>query len=803
MAGDSERYSEELVGQEMKFRYGENDFGFVYVQGEQTPISDINIALKEAGGKPKLCELDDMTKGGNGSAEPEFIITLKKDLNTILVVECKKDVKKHASVMPDKTTRYNKPYDYACDGALFYAKYLKKYFNVIAIGISGTNKNNFKANAFYWEKGKSTFSEIPKTDNIILEPINYLGRVRGEKIKKAYSLEDIKETAAQMHDSLRINKMTEKLKPLFVAGILIALQDEDFCNDYEEMTSFRNLLSSCESAIGDVLNDGDIPASKITEIKNKFAEVKTVLKLAKTPLSDDHSLRWYIKQLEQRVKPMMDYVGSTIDALGVFYHEFISYSSGDGNSLGIVLTPQHLTEFMAELININKESKVIDICCGSGAFLVTAMGIMFKEAKTDADIERIRKYNLYGIEQDADIHTLALANMIIRKDGKSHIIHGDCFDTKAIAQLKSMKDENGIPISFNKCLLNPPYSQKDHCELEFAEQALSLLAPGGQLAIVCPVSCANGTKFKEVRERLMEKHTLEAVFSMPDDIFYGNNASTNVCVMVWKAHSKHKSHVSTFLGRYKNDGFAKRKKIGRTDINKQWETIKSEWLSLYEEKECKDGMTLKQCLAHDASWMYEAYAEADYSTLTEKDFQKQVNDYAAYLLRTGKEPTLTYKPSCAPALDIYKWQKFKISDLFRYDRGKEKAPKQNPDGETPLISETRDNNGFNRCVVATQIFKGNALTISINCGNIVFYQPEEFCASVNIALITNDVLNVYNGLFIATLLRKEYEKFNYGVKNSKEAINNTIVKLPTKDDGTPDWKFMENYIKSLPYGDNL
>lgn len=73
---------------------------------------------------------------------------------------------------------------------------------------------------------------------------------------------------------------------------------------------------------------------------------------------------------------MMDYVGNTVDALSVFYHEFMNYSSGDGNSLGIVLTPQHLTEFMAEFIDIDKNSKVIDICCGGGSFLVTAMGMI-------------------------------------------------------------------------------------------------------------------------------------------------------------------------------------------------------------------------------------------------------------------------------------------------------------------------------------------------------------------------------------------------------------------------------------------
>lgn len=122
--------------------------------------------------------------------------------------------------------------------------------------------------------------------------------------------------------------------------------------------------------------------------------------------------------------------------------------------------------------------------------------------------------------------------MIIRKDGKSHIFHGDCFDHTLINQLKNLNNTKGNPVIFNKCLLNPPYSQKDHVELEFVEQELSLLCQGGQLVVVCPMSCAIGTKFKNERTRLMNKHTLKAVFSMPDDIFYGNNASTNVCVMI-------------------------------------------------------------------------------------------------------------------------------------------------------------------------------------------------------------------------------------------------------------------------------
>ena len=630
MAGNIEKHTERLTEKEMKIsNYGENDFGFVYVQGETTPISNINTALKNAGGKPKECALSDYTVHGSGRAKPEYIITLKHDPNTLIVVECKNTSQKH------KSDTLGKPQGFAVDGALYYAKHLKEFFNVIAIGISGTKKDNALVDAFYWPQNQTTYIELSKAKNIILEPENYLKLVRGEKVQKAYSLSEVKQTAVDIHNSLRINKMTEKQKPLFIAGILIALQDDAFSRDYTALSSFDTLLESCCSAIARVLSDGEIDRDKIDEIKSKFGEIRAVLKLKATPLTDDHSLRWYINQLEMKIKPMMDYVGNTIDALGIFYHEFISYSSGDGNALGIVLTPQHLTEFMAELINIDKNSKVVDICCGSGAFLVTAMGKMFKQATSAEEIEFIRKNNLYGIEQDSDIHTLALANMIMRKDGKSHIIHGDCFSEKAIDKLKNLKDSNNNPIVLNKGLLNPPYSQKDHAELEFLEQELSLICQGGEVAVVCPMSCAIGTKFKEIRTRLMQKHTLKAVFSMPDDIFYGQGAGTCVCVMVWEAFKPHSSNISTFFGYYKDDGFVKRKKLGRVDAYEKWEGIKAEWLRLYREKEVKDGLTAKAGVSANSEWLCEAYMKTDYTKLSQADFQETLNDYLAYLVKEG------------------------------------------------------------------------------------------------------------------------------------------------------------------------
>ena len=349
-------------------------------------------------------------------------------------------------------------------------------------------------------------------------------------------MDEIRNTAIDMHNSLREIKVTESHKPVFIAGILIALNDEDFSKSYSMLTSYKLVMQNIQNAIENVLMDSDIKSNRINYIKQVFSTLQDNTKFAGIPLGHSKSITWYIEQLEMKIKPMMDYADSTIDALGVFYHEFIKYSGGDGSGLGIVLTPQHLTEFMCDLADVNKNSRVVDICCGSGSFLVTAMNKMFRNANPD-EVENIRKNGLYGVEFDDGLYTLAIANMIIRKDGKSNIYKGDCFNKRITEELKSK--------NINIGLINPPYSQKDVVELEFVEHLLDILTIGGTGVVVVPMSCAIGTKFKDVRERLMKKNTLRAVFSMPDDIFYP--VGTNVCVMVWTAHTPHDSTQETFL----------------------------------------------------------------------------------------------------------------------------------------------------------------------------------------------------------------------------------------------------------------
>lgn len=614
-----EQYTESLTLREMKCAIGENSFGYVFPQGDVSGIDKMEKLLKQAGGKPQECALSDFSKGGAGKAKPEYIITFRDDIHTIMVVECKNSTKKHCS------EKRNKPKAFAVDGVLYYAKFLKEEYHVIAIAISGTTTQNMKVDAFYWVRGQEEYTTLEKAKDIILEPQNYLELVRGSQLKKAYSLDEIRNTAIDMHSSLREIKVTEAHKPIFIAGILIALNDEDFSKSYSSLTSYKSVMQNIQNAIENVLKESDIRSSRISYIKQVFRTLQDNTKFAEIPLGHSKSITWYIEQLEMKIKPMMDYADSTVDALGVFYHEFIKYSGGDGSGLGIVLTPQHLTEFMCDLAGVNKNSRVVDICCGSGSFLVTAMSRMFKEANPE-DVENIRKDGLYGVEFDDGLYTLAIANMIIRKDGKSNIYKGDCFNENITNELK---DKN-----INVGLINPPYSQKDVVELEFVEHLLDILTVGGTGVVVVPMSCAIGTKYKDVRERLMKKNTLKAVFSMPDDIFYP--AGTNVCVMVWEAHTPHDITRETFFGYCKDDGFVKRKKLGRIDAAGKWKDIEKQWLSLYRNRDVVDGLSARHCVGYQDEWLCEAYMQTDYSKLTQDDFQQTVNDYLAYLVKCGE-----------------------------------------------------------------------------------------------------------------------------------------------------------------------
>lgn len=142
----------------------------------------------------------------------------------------------------------------------------------------------------------------------------------------------------------------------------------------------------------------------------------------------------------------------------------------------------------------------------------------------------------------------------------------------------------------NVGMLNPPYAQSksdaELHELYFVKQMLNCLEPGASGIAIVPMSCAVSPN--PIREELLRYHTLDAVMSMPAELFYPVGVVT--CIMVWIAGIPH--HVSdrkTWFGYWRDDGFVKTKHKGRTDLYNKWPSIRDRWVEMYRNREIIPG----------------------------------------------------------------------------------------------------------------------------------------------------------------------------------------------------------------------
>lgn len=219
------------------------------------------------------------------------------------------------------------------------------------------------------------------------------------------------------------------------------------------------------------------------------------------------------------------------------------------------------------------------------------------------------------------MYALAASNMILRGDGKANLYQGSCFDAAILEAVKDHRCDVGM--------INPPYSQKDEDsrELVFVKTMLDALVPGGTGIAIVPMSCAIAPN--PHREELLRRHTLEAVMSMPDDLFYP--VGTVTCIMVFTAKRPHKdSRRKTWFGYWKNDGFVKTKHKGRVDLYERWVAIRDRWIESFRNREDVPGLSVKRYVTHADEWCAEAYMDTDYSRITQSDFVTIVKKYIMF-----------------------------------------------------------------------------------------------------------------------------------------------------------------------------
>lgn len=615
----NERKTEALVRDKLRaLGYNQPDNG-ITVEEQKSEIAKVKTLLSKA------------SKNAKGNAGyPEFIISNCKDTAFLIVFECKPDVKKHESPGRDK------PVEYALDGALHYAKHLAKHYTVLAVAVSGATASAMKVANFLIPAGQSEAKELVNesgvsvTDIISYDDYYRLASFDPDVAKKRHS--DLLAFSKELHELIWTKaKISEEDKPLLVSGTLIALMNTTFMKTFGALPA-EEVQDAWLGAIKKELDKADIPQAKKDTMLQPYSTIAVHPNLG---MPDSKTVKEYpdgvfkeiIYRICDNVWPYIN-VYHDFDVVGQFYGEFLKYTAGDKKALGIVLTPRHVAELFSLIANVGPESKVLDICAGTGGFLISAMQHMLRKAITEEERIDIKKNRLIGIENNPKMFALAASNMILRGDGKANLHQASCFDDAVIKSIKKLKPNVGM--------LNPPYAQSksdaELHELYFVKQMLDCLELGAKGIAIVPMSCAISPN--PVRDELMKHHTLDAVMSMPQELFYP--VGTVTCIMVWIAGKPHaKSDRKTWFGYWRDDGFVKTKHKGRIDQNDVWSSICDRWVEMYRNREVHAGESAAFRVTSNDEWCAEAYIETDYSSLTKESFESDLKKFMLFNLMLG------------------------------------------------------------------------------------------------------------------------------------------------------------------------
>ena len=756
--------------------------------------NDIIIEEQQSNNEKIKRLLKNASKNGISDGRPDFIIQYKDNANIIIVIECKADTNKHES------KEQNNYKDYAVDGVRLYTSFLAKEFDVIAIAVSGMDAEKLKISHFLQLKGTNKFEPLFATEkNKLLSIDDYLEHYYNDNRKWNQDLFSLLSYAKTLNDTLHKNDILESNRSLLIAGTLIVLQNRAFKNAYKEKDDIDSLIADYLSTIRAELKK--VNNKHIEEVMTTFAFLK-----GQTTLSSNLKLfKDIITQIEDNIDNFMK-TYQYRDVLGQFYIEFLRYAMNNKKS-GIVLTPPHIADLFVELAGVNENSIIFDNCAGTGGFLIAAMQKMIKDCNSDiAKMKEIRTKQIIGIEKQNEMFSLLCCNMSVHGDGRSNLFRGSCFDDSIKKEIKRFHPDVGF--------LNPPYNTSND-ELHFIYNNLSLLRKGSYCIAIVPMSSAltqSGTKLSW-KQKLLQEHTLDAVLSMPNELFENSKTSASTCIMIFKAHEPHPKGFKTWFGYCKDDGFSKRKTQGRADYNNQWKDIKIKWATTFRNRDEITGFSVKKEVNADDEWCVEAYMETDYKILNIGLFNDTIMKYLAFNLYNKnkiniKEHSFTNNKI---TLSTDNWKKFNYNDVFKIDRGKSNI-EDDTQKETPLIGASQNENGSNGEYINAEPYYTKPLITVGNGGNTgcgqCFFQSIPFNAksTVNILDINekwNYKLNEFVGMFLVTVIKLEKYRFNFGRGWSKERMQNDIIKLPVTPDGKPDFCFMENYIKSMPYSKNL
>ncbi|MDR0950075.1 MAG: N-6 DNA methylase [Candidatus Ancillula sp.] len=574
---------------------------------------------------------------------------------------------------------------YAVNGALYYAQNMiasGQYKDVIAIGIAGDNKENIKLEAYYvYGFGDTSFKKMTDLNDEVgkYSTLNFLentqsfeaflqdAKITPEEEHRIFidTREKLHKHANELNKLMHNHDVTAPQRVLYVSGMLLSMQD--IKNDRGEIVKGgEGLTPSSLTGITDLQGkrDGEIIAEHIHYYLNsktpKIPEEKTKLMMSSfyeiqkdpdrdKPITIAKSVSKLIDGLYASVnKQIFTYIYENVflaidgtaghlDIMGEMYSEFLKYALGDGKELGIVLTPPYVTRMMAQILDIDQDSRVIDLATGSAGFLISSMQMMVQDAEkkygknttaANEKIYHIKHNQLMGVEKNAEMFTLAATNMILRGDGSSNIIKGDSF---------GISGEQYNTFNADRLLLNPPFSHEEN-GMPFIKHGMAHMK-SGYAAIIIQDSAGSG-KAVGTNQEMLKYNTLVASIKMPVDLFQPM-AGVQTSIYVFKVGEKHNFNVPVKFINFQNDGY-KRTGRGLNEVDSPVERYQ-DIVKIYQSGKTAVNLTdfhnelwdLDEIYVEDQitnsgkDWNFEQHKKIN-TKPTEEDFMKTVGDYLSW-----------------------------------------------------------------------------------------------------------------------------------------------------------------------------
>ncbi|MBN2866056.1 MAG: N-6 DNA methylase [Thiotrichales bacterium] len=557
---------------------------------------------------------------------------------------------------------------YAVNGAIYYATGMiasGKYGEAIAIGIAGDSDNAIEIKAYfvYGSDFKSVkeltnvtalnFLENEQTFNIFYNDASLTDEEKHEILINSQA--DLQKHAKALNKLMHNHNITAPQRVLYVSGMLLSMQKvvdtsgnkiQDGLTPYDLkgiQTETKRDGVQIINQIKEFLVARKIPYDKQNLMLSSFSEIskdeqrdhlteldKEVSKIINGNASSNKQIFSFIYH---NIFLSIDAKAGHLDIMGEMYSEFLKYALGDGKEIGIVLTPPYITKMMAQILNINQNSKVMDLATGSAGFLISAMELMIQDAETtfgkktaeaEAKIRTIKSQQLLGVELNAEMYTLAATNMILRNDGSANIQKGNSFNTPEALYTDFKAD---------RLLLNPPFSYSEN-GMPFIAFGLDKMEKGGLGAIIIQDSAGSG-KATKTNQAILKKHTLIASIKMPTDLFQPM-AGVQTSIYILEAHKPHDFEKTVKFIDFRNDGY-KRNKRPLQELDAPTQRY-SDIIKIYKagkSAKIEAAWSLNDVYVEDfisasgADWNFDRHKVID-TRPTFDDFRKTVADYLAW-----------------------------------------------------------------------------------------------------------------------------------------------------------------------------